>query len=171
MYMYIAFSSTESLDDPSVSEVLQSLPFTALLLQSTPSSITQGLAPSDSHPPATSALINSLSQANIQALMRSSVDHSEGDGLELMCSVRAILALLQSIFSSCKVFYLTVYSSTRSKHRHTYSYTRSVARDLVPVQLTSLHESCMICDHSLKLYTYFNGCYSPSAMALLRTGG
>ena len=148
MYMYIAFSSTESLDDPSVSEVLESLPFTALLLQSTPSSITQGLAPSDSHSPATSALINSLSQANIQALMRSSVDHSEGDGLELMCSVRAILALLQNIFSSCKVCYLTVYSSTRSRHRHTYSYTCSVAGNLVSVQLPSLHESYMICDHT-----------------------
>ena len=93
--------SIGSADDPHVASLLESLPFTSILIQS----ISSQTAPKEqlSHSAALSSLLETLNSLELRELLKQRLEMALGDHLELVCSVNVILKLLEMICVPGKV--------------------------------------------------------------------
>ena len=99
----LSFCSLGSADDPHVASLLESLPFTSILVQS----IANQLAPKEqlSHSTALSCLLEALNCLEWRELLKHRLEMAVGDHLELVCSVNVILKLLEMLYIPGKVRY------------------------------------------------------------------
>ena len=84
-----------------MASLLESLPFTSVLIQS----ISSQTAPKEqlSHSAALSSLLETLNSLELRELLKQRLEMSVGDHLELVCSVNVILKLLEIIYVPGKV--------------------------------------------------------------------
>lgn len=86
-----------------MASLLESLPFTSILIQS----IGNRLAPNEelSHSAALSCLLEALNSLELRELLTQRLEMAVGDHLELVCSLNVILKLLEMIYIPGKVHY------------------------------------------------------------------
>ena len=89
-----------------MASLLESLPFTSILIQS----ISDQIAPKEqlSHSTALSCLLEALNSLELRELLKQRLEMAMRDHLELVCSVNVILKLLEMIYIPGKVRYTLV---------------------------------------------------------------
>ena len=97
----MSFCSIGSADDPHVASLLESLPFTSILIQS----ISSQTAPKEqlSHSAALLSLLETLNSLELRELLKQRLEMALGDRLEMVCSVNVILKLLEMFYVPGKV--------------------------------------------------------------------